>query len=113
MTINQTIAPFLILALLGVLFLLRKTEKNWEEKRFRIFECGFTSYFYSRYSFSIQYFLIRLVFLFLDLELCFIIPMISERSANIKIYTFLTIFLIVLLIGLLEEWRIGALQWND
>lgn len=67
------------------------------------FECGFSSYFFSRFSFSIHYFLIALIFLFLDLELCFIIPFFNERIPDIKNLIPLIIVTAILLIGLFQE----------
>lgn len=75
------------------------------------FECGFYSYFSSRFSFSIHFFLVSLIFLFLDLEICFIVLLFLEDYDFF--FLFLGIFFIIffLLIGLIYEWGIGKLEW--
>lgn len=98
--------------LIGIQFLLGKSEA-WDKNSSSSFECGFRSYFNSRFSFSIHYFLIGLVFLFLDLELCIIIPFFNEGINNLVIILVLTFFIFILLIGLIHEWSTSKLDWLD
>lgn len=77
-----------------------------------VFECGFTSYFFSRFSFSIHYFIIGLIFLFLDLEICYIIPFFNEDFSSIGISFFFWLFILILILGLIEEWTLELLDWK-
>lgn len=117
--LNLLIWTYLIFSRLVLIFvisflfdLLRK-KAAWELAIARSFECGFNSYFFSRYSFSIHYFLIALIFLFLDLELCLVMPFFLDTLHNFIPLVRVFLFVILLLIGLLEEWRRGQLEWID
>lgn len=101
----------LVILIISIFFFLRK-QRKWDKIINSQFECGFISYFPSRCSFSIDYYLIGLIFLFLDLELCFLIPVFNEYSYDIRFSKLVFIFVIILLLGLLEEWKEGALDWK-
>nr|UXW93496.1 NADH dehydrogenase subunit 3 [Hymenoptera sp. 4 GYN-2021] len=77
------------------------------------FECGFDPKNNSRLSFSIQFFLIGVIFLIFDVEIALLFPLIMILSiSNIKIWLFLSIyFIIILLMGTYYEWKFGALNW--
>lgn len=105
------ISNILIIKLILLFFLLSKKQK-WDLLLFSTFECGFTSYFFSRFSFSIHYFIIGLIFLFLDLELCFLFPFFNEDFSSLISMNFMWIFIFTLLLGLLMEWKEGELDWK-
>nr|ALO70489.1 NADH deshydrogenase subunit 3 [Ctenisodes sp. 1 EF-2015] len=77
------------------------------------FECGFDPKSSPRMPFSLQFFLIAVIFLIFDIEISLLIPLISL----IKMINFLNYFIIsmffflILLIGLYFEWYQGALNW--
>nr|ARH54331.1 NADH dehydrogenase subunit 3 [Cymbiodyta marginella] len=77
------------------------------------FECGFDPKSYSRLPFSLQFFLIAVIFLIFDVEITLLIPFIvTMTSTNIMNYmTILFFFLAILLLGLYHEWNQGALNW--
>nr|QNJ33256.1 NADH dehydrogenase subunit 3 [Elaptus prionoides] len=77
------------------------------------FECGFDPKMPARLPFSLQFFLIAVIFLIFDVEITLLLPMIIGMSvSNIAQYAFLMIFfLVILLIGLFHEWNQGALEW--
>lgn len=108
---------FLILGLLissvilFLFFLAGKMEK-WDASTRSVFECGFTAYFYSRFSFSIHFLVVALIFLFLDLEICFIFPYFAEDVSSFEKIQIIFLFLVVLLSGLLEEWKEKKIEWN-
>lgn len=96
---------FILLTILYLIFyfLGKKENNNFIQKR--IFECGFSPYFYSHISVSIHYYIVGLIFLLLDLELCLIIPFIIEGgSQNLKKFSLLLIFITTLLLRLIYEW---------
>nr|ARH55070.1 NADH dehydrogenase subunit 3 [Lordithon exoletus] len=77
------------------------------------FECGFDPKSSSRLPFSLQFFLIAMIFLIFDVEITLLIPLIITLNLNnLMNYMIITfIFLLILLIGLFHEWNQGALNW--
>nr|YP_009469671.1 NADH dehydrogenase subunit 3 [Dermestes maculatus]AVE15402.1 NADH dehydrogenase subunit 3 [Dermestes maculatus] len=78
------------------------------------FECGFDPKTSSRLPFSLQFFLIAVIFLIFDVEITLLIPLIIVmKSINSMIFSLITIFFILILIGgLFHEWKQGALEWT-
>nr|YP_010166666.1 NADH dehydrogenase subunit 3 [Lioporeus pilatei]QRV62757.1 NADH dehydrogenase subunit 3 [Lioporeus pilatei] len=78
------------------------------------FECGFDPIDSSRLPFSLQFFLIAVIFLIFDVEIALLMPMIMiykiSNLMNLLITSFFFIF--ILLIGLYHEWIQGALNWK-
>nr|UAM91027.1 NADH dehydrogenase subunit 3 [Holotrichia niponensis] len=77
------------------------------------FECGFDPKSSSRLPFSLQFFLIAVIFLIFDVEITLLIPLILMiKISNLMNYFLIaSFFLIILLIGLYHEWNQGALTW--
>nr|QIV24802.1 NADH dehydrogenase subunit 3 [Xixuthrus sp. ANIC_25-067096] len=77
------------------------------------FECGFDPASQARLPFSLQFFLIAVIFLIFDVEITLLLPMIKTMySSNTLNYSSIVIlFIIILIIGLLHEWNQGALTW--
>nr|AMP43696.1 NADH dehydrogenase subunit 3 [Chrysops silvifacies] len=78
------------------------------------FECGFDPMSSSRLPFSLQFFLIAIIFLIFDVEIALILPMIMIiKFSNLMIWSFTSSFFItILLLGLYHEWNQGALEWT-
>nr|YP_009755474.1 NADH dehydrogenase subunit 3 [Hercostomus brevipilosus]QIP53951.1 NADH dehydrogenase subunit 3 [Hercostomus brevipilosus] len=78
------------------------------------FECGFDPKSSSRLPFSLQFFLIAIIFLIFDVEIALILPIIVIMNYSNMMVWMLTsmIFIIILLIGLYHEWNQGALNWS-
>nr|QLY90064.1 NADH dehydrogenase subunit 3 [Tabanus autumnalis] len=79
------------------------------------FECGFDPMSSSRLPFSLQFFLIAIIFLIFDVEIALILPMIMIiKFSNLMIWSFTSaFFIIILLLGLYHEWNQGALEWTS
>nr|YP_010491858.1 NADH dehydrogenase subunit 3 [Ocypus graeseri]UWM92644.1 NADH dehydrogenase subunit 3 [Ocypus graeseri] len=77
------------------------------------FECGFDPMSSSRLPFSIQFFLIAIIFLIFDVEITLLIPLIlTLKISNLMNYLAITFFfLFILLLGIYHEWNQGALNW--
>nr|ALO71161.1 NADH deshydrogenase subunit 3 [Subcoccinella vigintiquattuorpunctata] len=78
------------------------------------FECGFDPKNSARLPFSLQFFLIAIIFLIFDVEITLLIPMISIMKIS-NFYSFSLMFwtfIIILLVGLYHEWNQGALNWK-
>nr|YP_010312080.1 NADH dehydrogenase subunit 3 [Creophilus maxillosus]ULF02566.1 NADH dehydrogenase subunit 3 [Creophilus maxillosus] len=77
------------------------------------FECGFDPKSSARLPFSIQFFLIAVIFLIFDVEITLLIPLILTMTiSNMMNYMLiLTFFILILLAGIYHEWNQGALNW--
>nr|UZT67608.1 NADH dehydrogenase subunit 3 [Parnips nigripes] len=106
------------LLLLLICSILLMLNFNLSKKNFKIrnkltpFECGFDNMSMLRLPFSIQFYMISIIFLIFDVEISLIFPIIK----NFKIMFFYNkeifiIILIILIIGLYYEWKEGSLKW--
>nr|AFQ62142.1 NADH dehydrogenase subunit 3 [Promecognathus crassus] len=79
------------------------------------FECGFDPKNSARLPFSLQFFLIAVIFLIFDVEIALLMPMISiMKISNLLSWMSISfLFLMILLIGLYHEWNQGALNWSN
>nr|AXS65430.1 NADH dehydrogenase subunit 3 [Bostrichoidea sp. 3 KM-2017] len=79
------------------------------------FECGFDPKMSARIPFSIQFFLIAVIFLIFDVEITLLIPLIlTTKSTNFMNYMMLTsLFIAILIAGTIHEWKQGALDWMN
>ena len=77
------------------------------------YECGFEAFEDSRMKFDVRYYLVAILFIIFDLEIAFLFPWAIVLD---KIGTFglvaMAIFLGVLVIGFIFEWKKGALEWE-
>nr|QWC54918.1 NADH dehydrogenase subunit 3 [Megalothorax incertus] len=78
------------------------------------FECGFDPPNTARLPFSLQFFLIAVVFLVFDVEISLMLPMpiMSNLSPNLINLPLTFLFILILLGGLWYEWTGGALDWK-
>nr|QEL51250.1 NADH dehydrogenase subunit 3 [Carabus arvensis] len=79
------------------------------------FECGFDPKDSARLPFSLQFFLIAVIFLIFDVEIALLMPMIMiMKISNLFSWMYISFFfLLILLIGLYHEWNQGALNWAN
>ena len=77
------------------------------------YECGFEAFEDSRMKFDIRYYLVAILFIIFDLEIAFLFPWaISLGKIGIFGFTSMMIFLFILTIGFIYEWKKGALDWE-
>nr|UPL65487.1 NADH dehydrogenase subunit 3 [Phaenacantha marcida] len=78
------------------------------------FECGFDPKSSARTPFSIQFFLITILFLIFDIEIIIIMPMVLTMKISNKImWTWtVTTFMVILIVGLFYEWKTNMLEWS-
>nr|UPL65811.1 NADH dehydrogenase subunit 3 [Brachyrhynchus triangulus] len=88
---------------------------NTNREKSSPFECGFDPMSSPRKPFSIQFFLISLIFLVFDVEIAIILPMILmiKTSSMWELMMIMLSFLIILIMGLYHEWNNGALKWMN
>jgi NADH-quinone oxidoreductase subunit A len=79
------------------------------------YECGFEPFEDARMKFDVRYYLIAILFILFDLEVLFLLPWAIElKSGTLGALGFwgMMLFLTVLIIGFVYEWRKGALEWE-
>ncbi|MBI2969136.1 MAG: NADH-quinone oxidoreductase subunit A [Gammaproteobacteria bacterium] len=77
------------------------------------YECGFEAFEDARMQFDVRYYLIAILFIIFDLEIAFFFPWaIALREIGMVGFWAMMIFLAVLVVGFIYEWRKGALEWE-
>nr|QZL38954.1 NADH dehydrogenase subunit 3 [Lixus subtilis] len=109
----QSLMIMMIMIILMILlnFLSKKSVSDREKNS--PFECGFDPKNLARLPFSLQFFLIALIFVIFDVELTLLLPtIIVINISNIwNISVTFNIFIIILIFGLFHEQNQGALNW--
>ena len=96
---------------LSLSFLVSPKKPNNE--KLSPYECGFEPFDDARTKFDIRFYLVALLFIIFDLEVAFLFPWaISLKNIGLFGYTSMMIFLIILTIGFIYEWKKGALEWE-
>ena len=77
------------------------------------YECGFEAFEDARMQFDVRYYLVAILFILFDLEIAFLFPWAVSMGA-IGFTGFLTmmVFLAILVVGFIYEWKKGALDWE-
>ncbi len=77
------------------------------------YECGFDAFEDSRGNFDVRFYLVAILFIIFDLEVAFLFPW-AVSFAKIGVFGFwsMMVFLAVLTVGFIYEWRKGALEWE-
>ncbi len=77
------------------------------------YECGFDAFDDARMRFDIRFYLVALLFIIFDLEVAFLFPWaISLKEVGVFGFWSMMVFLGILTIGFIYEWRKGALEWD-
>lgn len=98
-----------LISLISIFF----SEKNPSEEKVLSYECGFDPIHTPGQPFSIKFFLIGILFLIFDLEIVYLFPWsIITNLINIKAQLIISLFILLLVIGLIYEWINGGLEWE-
>ncbi len=99
------------LALLVSPFLL--AYKNPDPEKLSAYECGFAAFDDARMKFDVRFYLVAILFIIFDLEVAFLFPW-AVAFGDIGLFGFwsMVVFLGVLTIGFVYEWKKGALEWD-
>jgi NADH-quinone oxidoreductase subunit A len=98
-------------ALLLSAFLL--AYKNPDPEKLSAYECGFNAFDDARMKFDVRFYLVAILFIIFDLEVTFLFPW-AVAFDQIGVFGFwsMMLFLAVLTIGFIYEWKKGALEWS-
>nr|YP_009674548.1 NADH dehydrogenase subunit 3 [Glenea cantor]QDC34925.1 NADH dehydrogenase subunit 3 [Glenea cantor] len=104
---------FLIAFIMVIIINLLSKKSFMDREKSSPFECGFDPKNSARMPFSLQFFLIAVIFLIFDVEITLLLPLIiTMKISNILNYSMISLFFIIILIlGLFHEWNQGALNW--
>jgi NADH-quinone oxidoreductase subunit A len=77
------------------------------------YECGFEPFEDTRTKFDVRYYLVAILFIVFDLEIAFLFPWaVALGSIGLFGLAAMSIFLVILVVGFIYEWKKGALEWD-
>ena len=112
-----SIIIFLFIALLlSIGFILINyiaSPSNPDPEKLSAYECGFEAFDDSRMEFDVRFYLVAILFIIFDLEIAFLFPW-AITLGKIGVFGFwsMMVFLAILTIGFIYEWKKGALEWE-
>jgi len=112
--------PILVFIVLGVLFGVAPVVAGFvlgpnrpDSDKNAPYECGFEAFEDSRMRFDVRYYLVAILFIIFDLEIAFLFPWAVVLDViGIIGFMAMVIFLAILVIGFIYEWKKGALEWE-
>ena len=112
-----SIIIFLLIALLisigFILINFISSPSNPDPEKLSAYECGFDAFDDSRMEFDVRFYLVAILFIIFDLEIAFLFPWaITLGKTGVFGFWSMMIFLGVLTIGFIYEWKKGALEWE-
>ena len=95
------VAPFLVAV------------RNPDPEKVSAYECGYNAFDDARMKFDIRFYLVSILFIIFDLEVAFLFPWaVAFKDVGAFGFWAMMIFLGVLTVGFIYEWRKGALEWD-
>jgi NADH-quinone oxidoreductase subunit A len=105
------VSAFISAALLVAPFIV--AFKAPDAEKLSAYECGFNAFDDARMKFDVRFYLVSLLFIIFDLEVAFLFPWaVAFRQIGAFGFGSMMIFLGVLTIGFIYEWKKGALEWD-
>nr|YP_009114068.1 NADH dehydrogenase subunit 3 [Hildenbrandia rubra]AHB62131.1 NADH dehydrogenase subunit 3 [Hildenbrandia rubra] len=108
---------FLTVALLLATFIFLLSyfliPKEYNQEKVSAYECGFNPFDDARATFDIRFYLVAILFLIFDLEISFLFPWALVLSSLPEFgFWIMVVFLLILTLGFIYEWKKGALEWE-
>ena len=112
--------PILLFLIIAIIFSIGALSlsfivypKKPSDEKLSPYECVFEPFDDARTKFDIRFYLVALLFIIFDLEVIFLFPWaVSLKNIGIFGYTSMMVFLFILTIGFIYEWKKGALEWE-
>ena len=109
-----------VAVVLGCAFLVMAwmfAPKNPDPEKISAYECGFNAFEDARMKFDVRFYLVSILFIIFDLEIAFLFPWgvsLMKMPHETAVFAFwsMMIFLGVLTVGFIYEWKKGALEWE-
>jgi NADH-quinone oxidoreductase subunit A len=107
---------FVIATAMGAGFIIAAwvlAPKHPDKEKVSAYECGFNAFDDARMKFDVRFYLVSILFIIFDLEVAFLFPWAITLKAN-GAFAFwsMMVFLGVLTVGFIYEWKKGALEWE-
>jgi NADH-quinone oxidoreductase subunit A len=101
------------LAVVMVIASLLVARQRPDSEKLSAYECGFEAFEDARMKFDVRFYLVAILFIIFDLEVAFLFPW-AVSLGKIGLFGFwsMMVFLAVLTIGFIYEWKKGALEWD-
>ena len=94
---------------LGLVLAPRRPDKE----KLSAYECGFEPFEDTRMKFDVRYYLVAILFIIFDLEIAFLFPWaVVLEEIGLFGYLAMVLFLGILVVGFIYEWKKGALEWE-
>jgi NADH-quinone oxidoreductase subunit A len=112
--------PVLVFVLVGLLVGIIPILMGWllapnrpDADKLSPYECGFNAFEDARMKFDVRYYLVAILFILFDLEIAFLFPWaIVLPEIGLFGYLAMVLFLGILVVGFVYEWKKGALEWE-
>jgi NADH-quinone oxidoreductase subunit A len=105
------VAACIAMLLLIIGFTVGRGSKDKE--KLSTYECGFEPFEDARMKFDVRYYLVAILFIIFDLEIAFLFPWaVSLDTIGLFGLLAMGVFLAVLVVGFIYEWKKGALEWD-
>lgn len=84
-----------------------------DDEKLSPYECGFEAFEDARMKFDVRYYLVAILFIIFDLEIAFLFPwaVVLDKIGMVGLLAMI-VFLGVLVVGFIYEWKKGALEWE-
>lgn len=103
----------LLLVVLGFALSSFLGNRRPDAEKLSPYECGFEAFEDARMKFDVRYYLVAILFIIFDLEIAFLFPWaVALDSVGVFGFVSMAIFLGILVIGFIYEWKKGALEWE-
>ena len=84
-----------------------------DPEKLSAYECGFNAFDDARMKFDVRFYLVAILFIIFDLEVAFLFPWaVAFEKVGAFGFWSMMVFLAILTIGFVYEWRKGALEWD-
>lgn len=120
LTVAADYFPILVFLIIAVLISLGAVGASYfvggerpDADKTAAYECGFDAFEDSRAPFDVRFYLVAILFIIFDLEVAFLFPWaISLGQIGMVGFWSMMVFLAMLTVGFIYEWRKGALDWD-
>ena len=101
------------MALMAVLASWIVGRQNPDSEKISAYECGFEPFSDAHHKFDVRFYLVAILFIIFDLEVAFLFPW-AVSLGKIGLFGFwsMVLFLLILTVGFIYEWKKGALEWE-